>query len=209
MQDYLTGISENTLLKSQDRADLRALRKELLEGALKYYTGFITSHGDDPRLQAELADAYTRVGSITNEIGSKEEALRSHERALAIRQKLADDNPAATDSRNDLAASHNNIGLLQAATGHPAEALRSHERALAIRQKLADDNPAVTEFQNRPGRRATTTSASCRRATGKPAEALQSYERRWRSGRSWPTPTPPSPSSGTTWRRATTTSASC
>ena len=71
VQDYLTGISENTLLKSQARADLRPLRKELLEVALKYYTGFITSHGDDPKLQAELADAYTRVGSITDEIGSK------------------------------------------------------------------------------------------------------------------------------------------
>ena len=114
VQDYLTGISENTLLKIQDRADLRALRKELLEVALKYYTGFITSHGDDPKLQAELAEAYTRVGSISDEIGSKEDALRSHERALVIWQKLADGNPAVSEFQNNLAASHNNIGLLQA-----------------------------------------------------------------------------------------------
>ena len=33
VRDYLTTVSENTLLNRQDRADLRALRKELLEGA--------------------------------------------------------------------------------------------------------------------------------------------------------------------------------
>ena len=77
VQDYLTSVSENTLLKQQGRADLRALRKELLDGALKYYTAFIARRGSDPKLQAELADAYTRVGQITEEIGSKSLALQA------------------------------------------------------------------------------------------------------------------------------------
>ena len=99
VQDYLTSVSENTLLKQQGRADLRVLRKELLEGALKYYAGFIAGHANDPTLQAELAEAYFRVGTITDEIGSKAEALNSMEHSLEIRARLAEANPAAARFR--------------------------------------------------------------------------------------------------------------
>ena len=177
VQDYLTRISENTLLKIQDRADLRALRKELLEVALKYYTGFITSHGDDPKLQAELGDAYTRVGSISDEIGSKNEALRSHERALLIWQELAGGNPSVSEFQNSLAASHNHIGLLQSANSQQAEAMRSYERALAIRQKLADGNPSDSEFQNSLAASHNNIGTLQRATTGQQGEAMRSYER--------------------------------
>ena len=45
--------------------------------------------------------------------------------ALAIQQKLADDNPAVTDFQSDLANTHDNIGFLLAETGKPVEALES------------------------------------------------------------------------------------
>ena len=42
VDDYLTRVSENTLLKVQPSRDLRALRKGLLEDALKFYGTFIS-----------------------------------------------------------------------------------------------------------------------------------------------------------------------
>ena len=40
VDDYLTQVSENTLLKEQDSVDIRGLRRELLENALRYYKRF-------------------------------------------------------------------------------------------------------------------------------------------------------------------------
>ena len=41
VEDYLTSVSENTLLKQQDSVDIRGLRKELLNTALQYYKNFV------------------------------------------------------------------------------------------------------------------------------------------------------------------------
>ena len=94
---------------------------------------------------------------------------------LAIRQKLADDNPAVTGFRSRLATSHINLGMLLSQTGKPSEAEAEFRKGLAIRQKLADDNPAVTEFRN-AWRTATTTSAACC-DTGKPSEAEAEFRK--------------------------------
>ncbi len=70
VEDYLTNVSENTLLKEQDSVDIRSLRRELLENALHYYKNFVTQRSDDPALRRQLANAYFRVGEITQDIGS-------------------------------------------------------------------------------------------------------------------------------------------
>ena len=158
--------------------------------------------------RSRLADSYHNIGVVQSQTGQTAEALDSFRRALAIQQKLADDNPAVTRFRSDLAYSHNNIGLMQNLTGLPAEALESCCRALAIQRKLVDDYPAVTEFRNLLAI-SHNYIGFLQRETGHPAEALDSFVRAWRSSRSWPTTTPRSPGSAATWRKATTTSASC
>ena len=80
--------------------------------------------------------------------GKSSEAEAEFRKALAILQKLADDNPAVTQFRSDLAGSHNNLGWLLQQTGKSSEAEAEYRKALAIQQKLADDNPAVTEFRS-------------------------------------------------------------
>jgi len=176
VQDYLTKVSENTLLKEQGRTDLRGLRKELLEGALKYYTGFVASHANDKTLQAELADAYFRIGSITEEIGSKPEALRLLERSLEIRRRLADADPGTVRSRRDLADGMDSIGLLRRDLGDMARASSSIEGGLAIRQELADANASDTALL-RELAASHDHLASVRRITGQTALALRSFER--------------------------------
>ena len=119
--------------------------------------------------------------------------------ARVDQESLAELPGAANEARRNLTATMNRIGALLWQTGKPAEAEAEFRKALAIRQKLADDNPAVTEFRSALAR-ATSISASssprrasCRRrrpGTGTP----------WRSGRSWPTTTPPSPYFAATWR---------
>jgi len=73
--------------------------------------------------------------------------LKAFESALAIRQKLADDNPSVTESQSDLAESHNNLGFLLRDIGQLAEALKAYESALGIWRKLADANPPSSSFR--------------------------------------------------------------
>ncbi len=76
VDDYLTTVSESRLLKSP-LPGLQPLRKELLTTALKYYEDFVNRHQGDAVLQADLAAATLRVGEITDQIGSQEEALKT------------------------------------------------------------------------------------------------------------------------------------
>ena len=98
--------------------------------------------------------------------------MASLQKALAIRQRLADTNPASTQFQSELARSLNSIAIVESATGHSKEGLQKFEHARLIRQKLVDANPAVTEFQCD-----LATShfnvGHLLRTTGQPKEALQ------------------------------------
>jgi tetratricopeptide (TPR) repeat protein len=102
--------------------------------------------------------------------------LQSFSRALAIRQRVADANPAVTAFQADLAQSLHYFGYMQSDTGHPEEALRSYTRALEIHQRLADANPTVTHFQARVADSHRDIGV-LQSKTGHPDNAMQSYTR--------------------------------
>ncbi len=52
----------------------------------------------------DLADTIYRVAYLLSETGKTSEAEAEYRKALAIRQKLADDNPAVTEFRSSLLA---------------------------------------------------------------------------------------------------------
>ncbi len=72
----------------------------------------------------------------------------SSAQAMAVRQKLANDDPTLTEVQSDLAQSHHNLGYLLSDTGKPAKAEAEYRKSLVIYQKLVDDNPAVTRFRD-------------------------------------------------------------
>ena len=101
----------------------------------------------------------------------------------------------SNDARRDLADTVNRIGILLAETGKPTEAEAEYRQALAIHQKLADDNPAVTDFRSRPGGQPQQPRHPAERDGQAGGGGGRVPRRRWRSSRSWPTTTPPSPTS--------------
>ena len=125
---------------------------------------------------ASLAWSHRGLADLLSKTGKPAEAEAEYRKALAIRQKLADDNPADTDFRSGLADSHFNLGILLSSTGKPAEAEAEYRKALAIRQKLADDNPADTGF--RSGLADSHFNLGILLSnTGKPAEAEAEYRK--------------------------------
>jgi serine/threonine protein kinase/tetratricopeptide (TPR) repeat protein len=85
--------------------------------------------------QRRWAETLSNLGIAQSLRGLKEEALQSFKQVLAIRAKLAAEQP--TDSfRKEVADSHFNLGKLLTDLGRTEEALREHRAALAIRQQL-------------------------------------------------------------------------
>src|SRR5262249_42392153 len=137
VEDYLTRVSENTLLRAQDRQDLRALRQQLLEDALRYYKQFIDQRGDDPQQRADLADAYSRLAFLTGEIGSQDRALRAAERALALAEQLRREAPRSPAARERSAKVLNQVAALRWKLGAMGAALSDGSRARDLLEELA------------------------------------------------------------------------
>ncbi len=111
--EYLTNVSENTLLREQDSVDIRSLRDNLLKSALTFYERFAAKRKDDPRLREQLAAAYFRVGQITREIGSPTQAMGAFRSALAIWRPLVDANPKELELAGSLAECYLAMGKLE------------------------------------------------------------------------------------------------
>ena len=75
------------------------------------------------------------------------DAEAEHRTAMAIEQKLAEDNPGNTDIRVLLANSHRSLGQLLFLAGKLSEAEVEYRTALAINQKLAGDDLNKTYFR--------------------------------------------------------------
>jgi tetratricopeptide (TPR) repeat protein len=95
-------------------------------------------------VRSSVASSHHNIARVRPETGKPEEALVSYRQALAIRQKLADANPAVTQFQSGLAASHNSIGLELARMGKPEEALNYLEERLQVMKAKHDpDHPAT------------------------------------------------------------------
>src|SRR5262249_52454010 len=132
-------VVEDWVLKNNSA--LQELRTKLLKEPLAFFKvlrGQLQADRETrPAALAPLGEAAFELGGLTSEIGNKQDALRSYEESLAIRERLARDNPSVIEFQRDLAHSHNSMGMLESDTGQPDRALDSHGKGLAIRERLA------------------------------------------------------------------------
>ncbi len=93
-----------------------------------------------------LADTVTRIASVLSSTGRPAEAETESRTALAISQKLVDENPVDAGLRSALAQRHLNLGALLIETGRPSDAERELREALKIYRTLTDDYSGVIRF---------------------------------------------------------------
>ncbi|CAF4010533.1 unnamed protein product [Adineta steineri] len=119
---------------------------------------------DQSNDKKDKAYIYYQVGSIKDAQGKYEEALLTHEKALAIReQSLPPNHP-------DLAKSYNNIGNVNSHMGNYPTALSYYKKALQIWQRsLSPNHPDLAMFYNSIGNVHDTM--------GSYPEALSSHEK--------------------------------
>jgi serine/threonine protein kinase/tetratricopeptide (TPR) repeat protein len=142
---YFSALRENKLLNVPA---LQALRKELLGSALAYYREFIDQHRDDSALEAELANAYLRIGELTQMTGPNEQAIEAYQQAIRRYEQLAHDHPETREYWADLADAHEQLGGLDRSKRRFERAEASYTRALDIRQKLAQEKPNDRECES-------------------------------------------------------------
>ena len=119
------------------------VRRELLLDTLGYYQEFVAEAANDPTLQDDLALIYSKIGTLTDQIGSAEEAIHAHEKALGLFRKLVKAEPHNMEYQRSLAMCQNNLALTLRRAGRVAEARAAHGEAIAIQQGLAHDSEAI------------------------------------------------------------------
>ena len=143
VQRYRDAVAGEPALKNN--ADLDPLRKRLLREPLAFFKNLRDRLQADKDTRSEslerLARATFDLGTLTAEIGNKQDAMIAYREALAIFHRLADTYPRITAHQSNLANCHNLISQLLRETGQMEEALRGFETARAISQKLVDDEP--------------------------------------------------------------------
>jgi tetratricopeptide (TPR) repeat protein len=152
-----------------DQAGAMSAYEEALELAQR-----VEAEDSTDAVRSVLAESHSCIGGQLSSTGKPAVALEEFGKALAIRQKLADHNPALIKAQLALARSHERIGGLIGFTGKPAEALEEFGKALAIRQKLADHNPAVTMIQLELAH-SHRSSGIMLSQIGNPTEALEAF----------------------------------
>jgi serine/threonine-protein kinase len=172
------AVSRNTALKNSPV--LEPLRQELLKAPLSFFKTLRdqlqSGHDTQPDSLVRLAPVAFDLARLTDEIGDKQDALRAHEEAWAIWERLARENRTVSAFESGLATSHNNIGHIQAAAGHQDLALESYSRALAIWERLTRDDPSIIKFQENVAATHSNIGA-LQSATGHPDLALESFGR--------------------------------
>jgi tetratricopeptide (TPR) repeat protein len=146
VDDYLTQVSESTLLNSP-LPGLQPLRKELLTTALKYYQRFAEQHRDDPELRAELARAHYRLGTIYKELDEREEARKAFREARDLWERLGAEDSGARASPFELARTCTVLGALQTdVLDQQAQGRAQLDKSHTLLEQLVGEEPDNVEF---------------------------------------------------------------
>jgi serine/threonine-protein kinase len=141
IKTYHTGVSEDVLLKQEQ---FQELQKRLLGGAAGFYGKLeeLLQDQSDVRSRRALGNAYYELGELTRKIGSQPEALKVHQKALAVRRELAGAPDADVEVRLDVARSLLATVRLQKETGDAKGALASAEEARALAEVIREAAPS-------------------------------------------------------------------
>ncbi len=162
----------------KNRAELKPLVDNLLKEPLDFFKALhaqLQSSVDTrPESLLRLARASFDIGTTTQDVGNKIDALRALEESVAIWERLARENPNVADFQLRIAVCNEHIGSLQEMTGRSSEAIESYRKEQAIYQRLARASPSSLDFQNR--------AASCQYRIGRlqvligrRSEGMESY----------------------------------
>ncbi|MGI8657075.1 MAG: protein kinase domain-containing protein [Pyrinomonadaceae bacterium] len=126
-------------------------RQTLVNQSLKYLNSLAQESGGDAALQSELASAYEKIGELQGaprkpNLSDYTGAIASYQKAVAVRQKLLEQNPQDYDNRKALAMNFSALSYIHWWMGDLRGALEDSEKALAIYEQLPAAQPSSFEL---------------------------------------------------------------
>lgn len=116
-------------------------REQIAKHVLESLDKLASEAGHDTQPQRELATAYQQVGDVQgnpyeNNLGDREGALASYQKALAIHQKLVEQAPLNVEDRRGLAVIYLRIGQLSFAMGNTQQSVEASQQGIGIAEQL-------------------------------------------------------------------------
>jgi serine/threonine protein kinase/Flp pilus assembly protein TadD len=143
LQDARDVLSRTTLLGDQLKSipGTEGVRYQLLEVNREHYQRLKDRTTNDPRLAAELAFATSKLGTLNELLGKKQEALQLHYDARDLWRARQAAEPTVTEHSRNLALTDNNIAKLLADLGKSQAADELLAEAEQVLGKLRVDRP--------------------------------------------------------------------
>jgi tetratricopeptide (TPR) repeat protein len=143
------SVRVNQLL-ADDLPGAEKMRRELLAEMLPYYRQLAREAAHDPSLQKDLALTYTKIGFLSDQLGSQTDAENAYQAAARILENLVREQPQNDEHQRSLALCCNNLAQILQKRGAMTAAQEELERALQIQVHLARnaeaDSPVRTEL---------------------------------------------------------------
>ncbi|HMJ05922.1 MAG TPA: protein kinase [Chthoniobacterales bacterium] len=121
-----------------------AARQLVTRRAVEYLDSLAQEAGDDLSLKSELALAYDKIGRLTFDL---REAIRTHEKAVALNEALVQAAPAQTAYRVQLSESYEGLSDVMKIAGHSQNAIEDARKALALMESAARTQPGQREME--------------------------------------------------------------
>ena len=165
----------------QDLPGSTKARELVVRRATEYLDSLAAESAHDRSLELELAAAYDKVGDVEGlpgfaNLGDTAGALRSHQRALALRESLAAVNAADPAIQRDLATTCDHLYSILAHMGDIPGAVAYQRRSLAIAEAMQARNPSGASERRTLGI-AYHTAGEARIAVGDLPGARDSFTR--------------------------------
>jgi serine/threonine-protein kinase len=141
---FFTYVSQNQLLHQRQ---MEGLRKQLLQGAIEFYDGFVREGSDDPEMLADRATAYLAYAQLTSKMTSHTKAIPLARQGLELFAGLAGKYPGRTDYRHQQSRALADLADLYNVAGQPDQADAAYRDALAMQKALVAEHPQDREYQ--------------------------------------------------------------
>jgi serine/threonine-protein kinase len=177
IETYHCGAGRDALLKQPEFQDLR---KNLLQPPLLFYRKLTelleADETADATSRAGLARAYGDLASLSDSLGSKEDAGKAYDRALDLRESLARAEPRNLAYTREAAKVRSQLAAWLRSQGRHEEALRSYQQAADSQESLFREHPEDIALRRDLGGTYADRGVVLREM-GKPGEALRDHER--------------------------------
>jgi non-specific serine/threonine protein kinase/serine/threonine-protein kinase len=137
--DDVRRVANSLLFDLQDAVkdlpESSSARAAVVSKASEFLDSVAADANDNPSLARELATSYERLGDIQSQ--NESGGIASYRRALALREKAQNDQPADADLRREIVANYGKLSDLLWRDGSRAEALGVSRKALDLSSSLA------------------------------------------------------------------------